>query len=62
MLKINFEKRNGIAIIPAISYYKCPYIMQRNTYGHCLVFSFLNKALWVWFAHTPKKRNNKNDE
>jgi hypothetical protein len=57
MLKFSLEKRAGIALLPSVSYYKCPFLTERNAYGHCLAFSLFHKVLYVWFAKKTKKPN-----
>lgn len=64
MLKFSLEKHRGIALLPSISYYKCPFLMTRGAYGHCLAFSLFRKVLYVWYAKETKtkKGNNKTEE
>lgn len=57
MLKISLEKSDGLTLLPSITYYKLPFLMQRNAYGHCLAVRMFRKTLYVWFAKTNKKKH-----
>jgi len=57
MLKFSLEKTDGLTLLLSITYYKFPFLMQRNAYGHCLAFSLFRKVLYVWIAKSNKKKN-----
>lgn len=56
MLKFSLEKTDGLTLLPSITYYKLPFLMKRNAYGHCLAVRMFRKTLYVWFAKTNKKK------